>query len=166
MENKRPSKPKSSWLRKSYWWFAKAESVLGHFLLLFVRLYWGFLLISAGLGKWMYIQGVIDYFSQLRIVYPQVSAYAIATVELLGGISLMLGFLTRYFSLLLSVSFFIAYATAHSEAIVRFIENPSLFVQQEPFLFLLAALMVLCFGPGIFSIDYWIEKKVYHTSIN
>lgn len=149
------SKASGGWFKKGYWGFAKAEGFLGHFLLLAIRLYWGYLLVMTGAGKWMQIQHVGEYFETLGI--PKVMAYVVASIELLGGISLFFGILTRFFSLLLTIVLATALATAHSDAI----KSLATFIQQEPFLYLYASLVVLCFGPGLFSIDYWLEKKSY-----
>jgi len=151
--------------KKGYRGFVKGENSLRHILLLIIRLYWGSLLVMTGLGKWMNIQGVTEYFSSLHIPYPQVAAYCAATVELLGGISLFLGFFSRIFSLLLSILFITAYSTAHKEAFTNLQSFPSQFIMQDPFLYLYAALIILCFGPGIFSIDYWLEKRSYGEAL-
>ena len=105
----------------------------------------------------MHIQQVIEHFETLGIPEAKVAAYVAATVELLGGISLIFGILTRFFSLLLSAHFITAYALAHPVSL----SHPTTIIQQEPFLYLYAALVVLCFGPGLFSFDYWIEKKKF-----
>jgi putative oxidoreductase len=152
---------KGGWLKKGYWGFVKAESFLGHFLLLMIRLYWGYLLVLSGSGKWMHIQGVIEYFGTLGIANAKIAAYSVATIELLGGVSLIFGLLTRCFSLLLSALFITAYVIAHHSAL----SSPASFIQEEPFLYLYAALIVLCFGPGLFSFDYWLEKKSYGESL-
>lgn len=151
------SKASGNWCKKGYRGFVKAEGFLGHFLLLMIRLYWGYLLVMAGAGKWMHIQPVADFFGSLGIPEPKIMAYVVASVELLGGISLFFGILTRFFSLLLSIVFITAFATAHKDTLA----SPTTFVQEEAFLYLYASLIVLCFGPGLFSVDYWLEKRSY-----
>ena len=153
------SKASGGWLKKGYWGFTKAEGFLGHFLLLMIRLYWGYLLVMTGAGKGMHIQHVGEYFETLGI--PKVMAYVVASIELLGGISLFFGILTRFFSLLLTIVLATALVTAHRDAITSI----ATFIQQEPFLYLYASLIVLCFGPGLFSIDYWLEKKSYGEAL-
>lgn len=149
------------WLKKGYWGLVKGENFLGHFLLLIIRLYWGGLLVVTGIGKWMNIYGVADFFASLDIPAPLFMAYLVGTVEFLGGISLFIGLFARIFSIFLAIVFFVAYATAHQEALINFFVNPKLFIMQDPFLYLYATLVVLCFGSGFISIDYWLEHRSY-----
>jgi putative oxidoreductase len=53
-----------------------------------------------------------------------------------------------------------AYLTAHREALLTIFSNPDQFISQAPFNFLLTSLIVFCFGPGKFSLDNLIEKKM------
>ncbi len=152
---------KGNWIKKSYWGFVKAEGFLGHFLLLAIRLYWGALLVMAGAGKWMSIHEVGSQFAALNIPNAQAMAYLVATVELLGGISLIFGLLSRFFSLLLTIIFVTAFATAHRDSLA----SPRAFIQEEAFLYLYASLATLCFGPGLFSVDYWLEKRSYGEAL-
>lgn len=150
-----------NWIKSIYWGFVKGENFLGNFLLLLIRIYWGGLLIVTGMGKWANIEGVSDYFASLNIPAPVFMAYFVGTLEFLGGVSLFLGLFARIFSLILVALLFVAYATAHQEALVNFFVNPSLFIDESPFLYLYASLIVLCFGSGFISIDYWWEKRAY-----
>lgn len=46
-----------------------------------------------------------------------------------------------------------AYATADREALVAIVSDTDRFTSAAPFLFLLASVIVLAFGPGKFSLD-------------
>lgn len=146
---------------KFYSGFVCGTNWLRHPLLLIIRLYWGALLVQSGFGKWMHIDNVASYFEDLHLPMPFAAACIVATIELVGGLSLIAGFLTRIFSLLLVILLFGAYVTANYQALAQIFTDPTIFIAQEPFLFLYAALIVLCFGPGMFSFDYWLEKKCY-----
>ena len=50
----------------------------------------------------------------------------------------------------------VAYLTAENEALHAFFSDPDKFVSATPFQFMFAALLVLIFGPGAFSLDRWI----------
>ncbi|MCH9626457.1 MAG: hypothetical protein S4CHLAM2_00790 [Chlamydiales bacterium] len=156
---------KDGWLKRFYHAVTRAERGIGHFLLLIIRLYWGGLLVMTGVGKLMNIEGVADFFASLNLPAPLFTAYFVGIFELIGGASLFLGLFSRLFSIALVILFFVAYGTAHQEALINFFVNPSLFIMQEPFLYLYASLLVLGFGPGFFSIDYWWERKVYGHSL-
>jgi putative oxidoreductase len=158
-------KAKNGILKKGYWGLVQGEKFIGHFLLLIIRLYWGGLLVITGLGKWMNIDHVADSFQALALPFPLFTAYFIGAVEFFGGLSLFFGLFTRFFSLLLTIEFLVAYGVAHKTSVEHLFTNPSEFIMQDPFLYLYAALVVLCFGPGLFSIDYWTERSKFGTSL-
>ena len=54
----------------------------------------------------------------------------------------------------------IAYLTAESTTLKQIFSDPDKFVTATPFLFMLACIIVLAFGPGVFSLDWLIEKTV------
>jgi putative oxidoreductase len=123
-------------------------------LLLAIRLYWGIMFVKAGYGKLLDIPKVAEFFTDLGIPFPSINAYAAAGVEFFGGILLVLGLLSRLVSIPLAFTMIVAYATAHYDGLISAIYDPSIFVAQGPFNFLLASLLVLAFGPGKFSLDY------------
>lgn len=156
---------KSGWFWKFYYGVVQGENFLGNFLLLIIRVYWGGMLAITGVGKLMNIDGVADFFASVNIPAPLFMAYFVGIIELLGGISLFVGLFSRLYSIVLVVLFFVAYATAHSEALINFFINPSLFIEEAPFLYLYASLVVACFGPGFISIDHWLENRAFGESI-
>ncbi len=58
----------------------------------------------------------------------------------------------------------IAYATAEADAVKQIFSDPDKFVSATPFLFLLACVIVLVFGPGVFSLDWLISKTKRRSS--
>jgi putative oxidoreductase len=58
----------------------------------------------------------------------------------------------------------IAYLTAEIDKVKHIFSNPDKFVTADPFLFLLACVIVLVFGPGIFSLDWLIARKLRQKS--
>ena len=159
------SKESSSWLKKSYWGFVKGENFIRHLLLFVIRIYWGSLLVISGLGKLTHVDHVVSYFTTLELPNPTLFAYGVGCLELIGGASLFLGLFSRFFGLLLSILLIGAYVTAHKEAALQIFSNPQLFIQQEPFLYLYTALLIVSFGPGMFSLDYWIERKEFGEAL-
>lgn len=138
----------------------KATTVVKHPFLLIIRLYWGYLLFVTGLGKLLETKSIAHFFATLDIPYPFFATYAVGAIEILGGISLFLGLFSRLMALPLIALFLAAYATAHGDALANIFANPTLFISESPFLFLYTAVVVLCFGPGMFSFDYWAEKEI------
>lgn len=129
-------------------------------LLLAIRLYWGIALFETGLGKFHNHQSVVDFFNSLTIPYPEANAYAVAFFETVGGLALALGFGARLMSIPLIVILCTALATAHREALLHIFQDPETFINQAPFNFLMASLVVFCFGPGSLSIDRFFTKNV------
>ncbi len=156
----------AGWFKKTHWGLAKGGNWFGQLFLLAIRLYWGVLLVVTGFGKWTKIAQVGDSFANLGIPFPSFSAGLVATVELLGGIALILGLFSRFFALLLSILLIVALSTAHKEGAAQLFTNPTAVFSQAPFTYLMTALTVLSFGPGIFSFDYWFEKKTYGRSLS
>jgi putative oxidoreductase len=54
---------------------------------------------------------------------------------------------------------FVAYWTADHEALASIFSDPGKFYAADPFTFLFAALLILVFGPGLFSLDALIASK-------
>jgi putative oxidoreductase len=53
----------------------------------------------------------------------------------------------------------VAYATAEREALHAIFSDTDKFVSATPFLFLLASVIVLAFGPGKLSLDYLFFRR-------
>lgn len=156
---------RNSWFKQAYKYIVLGENAIGSIFLLIVRLYWGWLLIFTGLSKWVHLEQIAQFFTSLHIPLPYFAAGLVATVETLGGISLFLGLFARILSIPLVINFVVAYLTAHMDSLKNFFANPNVFFKEEAFLYLYASLIVLCFGAGFFSFDYWLEKKVYKKSL-
>lgn len=126
--------------------------------LLVIRLVWGFGFFETGRDKLQDIDSIISYFTSLGIPYPFINAYIAATIECVGGLFLCIGLASRLVAIPLIITMMVAYYTAHHSAFVGIISDPQTFIQQTPFNYLIASLIVLIFGPGIFSIDALIKR--------
>lgn len=133
-------------------------------LLLFCRLYWGWNFLYAGWNKLQDIDKFTQNLENLHMIFPQFSAYLGGYVEFIGGLFLLIGFASRLIAIPLIIQMGMAYFLAHYESIAALFSNPSLFVTAPPFNFLLTALFVLAFGPGRFSVDYILEKWIFHRA--
>lgn len=131
-----------------------------NYFLLAIRLYWGWQFTITGWGKIHSLPKVIQFFQSLNIPFAEANANFVAYAEFVGGIMLLLGFASRLSSVFLFAILCGAYATAHREALLNVLSDPDTFFSQAPFLFMYASIVVFCFGPGKFSIDYLIEEKV------
>jgi putative oxidoreductase len=146
-------------LFRLYATFCNVAAKLCSPLLLAVRLYWGWQFVQTGWGKLHTLAKVTDFFASLNIPFPALNAHFVAGLEFFGGILLMLGLFSRPIAFLLTGSMFVAFWTADHDALVSIFSNPDKFYGASPYTFLFAVIMVLAFGPGLFSLDALIEKK-------
>jgi len=137
---------------------------LQHPFLLFVRLYWGIQLIQSGWGKLTHLDKVTEYFTSLNLPMPHQMAFFISCVELFGGIFLALGLLSRVASLVLTINLIMAYVIGDREALLSIFSDPDKFAAAAPYVFLVAALIILLAGPGIFSIDALVDRFFWKSS--
>jgi putative oxidoreductase len=147
-----------------YDWLAIVGNHLQSPLLYAIRFVWGIQLMQAGLGKLLNIDTPISYFTQLGIPFPVENAWLVACTETFGGIFLALGLLTRLAAVPLIINFIVAYITTEQDALKKLLSlDTDDFFAAAPFLFLFAAIIVLAFGPGAYSLDYlvtlWRKKE-------
>lgn len=134
--------------------FVSLGERLSHWFLLFVRLFWGIQFALAGWQKIQNLSSTISNFAAIGIPNADVMAPLVSYIELIGGIALAAGFLSRITALPLIATMIVAFFTAHK----GFLADPMTFVHEAPFNFLMAFLMVFCFGPGRFSLDHMMMK--------
>ncbi len=139
--------------------FDRLASRLQAPLLLIVRLYWGWSFTQTGWGKLMNLERTAGYFESLHLPWPKLNALAAGSVECFGGLLLALGLFARPAAVPLVFTMIVAYATADHEAVRAIFSDPEQFTGAAPFPFLLAALVVLAFGPGRFSLDALMSRK-------
>jgi putative oxidoreductase len=127
-------------------------------LLLLIRLYWGWQFAQTGWGKLQHLDHVTQFFTSLGIPAPGPTALFVALVELVGGILLALGIGSRLVGLVLFLNMTVAYWTADREAFLGVLSAPDKFYAADPYTFWFAALLILVFGAGFFSLDTLIGK--------
>lgn len=144
--------PKSS-IRNGYQLLIRVSSSLQSLFLLAVRLYWGWQFAQAGWGKLHRMPDVIQFFASLGIPAPAANAWFVSLLEFVGGILLMLGIGSRLLALMSVGDMLVAYITADRDAFLGFFSHPDKFAAASPFVFLIAWLIILIFGPGKISLD-------------
>jgi putative oxidoreductase len=132
--------------------FAVVSSLQSPFLL-FVRLYWGWQVIESGWGKLHHLDKVTEFFTSLNLPMPAQTALAISSLEFFGGIFLAVGLLSRLTALVLTINMLMAYVTADREALLSIFSDPDKFSAATPYVFLIASLLILIFGPGRLAVD-------------
>ena len=137
--------------------FALVSLLQSPFLLL-VRLYWGWQLIESGWGKLHNLEKVTEFFTSLNLPMPAQMAVFISCVEFFGGLFLAVGLFSRMTALVLTINMIMAYVTADREALLSFFSDPDKFSAAAPYVFLIASLIILIFGPGKFCVDYLLRR--------
>jgi putative oxidoreductase len=140
-------------IRRAYELLVTGADSLKSPVLLALRLYFFWQLFLTGEGKLSNIGKVSEFFASLHIPLPTLNAYFIGSLECFGSLLLIIGLGSRLLSLLIAISMTVAYLAADFEAVSSIFSDPDKFVKADPFPFLLTAVIVLVFGPGLFSID-------------
>ncbi len=138
----------------------RAGECFSSYFLLVIRLFWGYQFYITGAGKFQNLPKIVEYFQSLGVPFAEANAHIVASLEMGGGLLLIAGFASRLISIPLICVLLTAYATAHQEALLSIFSNPDLFLSQPPFHFLMTVLIVFCFGPGKFSVDYLLERWI------
>src|ERR1700761_412105 len=147
-------------VRRAYELFVTAANLLQSPLLLVLRVYFCWQLYLTGKGKLSNMGKVIDFFTSLGIPAPAFNAYFVSALECFGGLLLIIGLASRPIAFMIVISMSVAYLTADLEAVQSIFSDYDKFVKADPFPFLLTALIILAFGPGLLSIDAILKRAV------
>lgn len=134
-------------------------------LLLLIRLYWGIGFALAGKSKLLNLERTAGFFADLGIPLAKASAVFVGSVEFFGGLLLVLGLFSRLAAIPLVITMSVAFATVHKASLTILFQHPDVALKEEPFLFLLASLIVLAFGSGKVSLDAILRKKIGEGSL-
>ena len=145
-------------LAQLYRRFQIGSAALQSPFLLLVRLYWGWQFSQSGWGRLHHLDTATQFFASLNVPAPEPTVIFISVLELVGGILLILGLGTRLTGLLLAGDMIGAYVLSDRDAFTAILTNPGKFYTADPYTFLFASLLVLIFGAGSFSLDYWIWR--------
>lgn len=120
---------------------------------LLARLGFGQAFVVTGLGKLDNLPRVVEFFASLGIPLPSVQAPLIATLELVGGIALLLGLATRTFAFLLACTMVVALLTHDGPALLAALPLRDDATQVAPIAPLLTFVWLLAHGAGPVSVD-------------
>lgn len=134
--------------------------------LLIVRILIGWSFLLHGTGKLSHPIAAAKDFAGWGIPMPLANAYISGTAEAVGGGLLILGAASRLITIPLIVTMCVAYATAHKGVFECMAADPSGFVESfisaPPFPYLVVVLVVLLFGPGLFSVDGLLKRFTFN----
>ena len=145
-------------MKKLYELYVRLISKLQSPFLLIIRLYWGWQFFLTGKGKLMNLERTAGFFAHLHIPLPKLNAVLAGSTECFGGLLLLLGLGSRIITVPLIFTMIVAYLTADFDKVQNLFVKPDDFVSAAEFQFLLTAVIVLIFGPGIFSLDAILAK--------
>ena len=126
-------------------------------ILLALRLVLAFGFYEPFKNKFLDIEGIATWFESLGLPAPLLQAYLATYTELAGVILLTLGFATRFITIPLLITMFVAIKTVHWEN--GFSASGNGF--EIPFYYSLMLLCLLTKGAGKASIDYWLKEKMF-----
>lgn len=140
--------------------FLRAVSSLQSPFLLAVRVYWGWQLSQNGWGKLHNLPRVTEFFASLGLPAPGATAAFVSSFEFVGGILLAIGLLSRITALGVFIDMTTAYWTADRDSFLAFFSNPNKFAIADPFVFWFVALLILFIGPGKWSLDTLLRRRL------
>jgi putative oxidoreductase len=138
----------------------KIAAALAFLAPLATRLVVGWAFYLTGSGKWAHFDNTVTFFTELGIPFPQANAAFVSSLELVGGICLIVGLFTRLMAAGLASTMVVALLTADK---ARFLESWSTASEVSPtdissFVFLLFFLWLALWGPGPVSLDHFLAR--------
>ena len=124
--------------------------------LLLLRIFIGLRLIYGVIDyvlSWEKMIKFADFLAAFHFPMPTVSAVVSFAVQLLGGLSLLLGLYTKLFSSLLVINFIIALVVVHLQS------NDSAEVMTPALAMLFGSLTIWFTGPGKYSVKHFLNKN-------
>ena len=125
------------------------------FALLFLRLVLAYGFWEPATKKWEDINSIAEWFDSLGIPAAKLNAYMAASTEMAGVFLLTLGLGTRLISIPLIITMIVAIKTVHWANGFAAGENG----YEIPLYYMLMLFVLITFGPGRISVDYFIKRK-------
>jgi len=141
--------------------FWTAVAVIKPLAPLLTRLVIGYAFVQTGIGKWQNFHDTVDFFASLGLPAPAANAAVIASLEVLGGAALIVGFGTHLFAALLSSTMVVAILTADRATFLGALTGAGdqALIDILPVMFLLPLTWLVGFGAGPVSVDALRAKR-------
>jgi uncharacterized membrane protein YphA (DoxX/SURF4 family) len=164
-------------MKKIINWFLNPP-VTGQSTILIIRLMAGSVFFWEGMLKFVYVNQGVGRFTKLGFPFPETTAHLVATAEMIGGLLLLVGLLTRITALFFVVEMVVAILSTKISLFLGTSPLPAppappkmgiwavLHEIRSDYAQILTCLFLLIEGPGRRSIDFVIStsKKVYRIS--
>jgi putative oxidoreductase len=142
------------------------SSELEQYAILLVRVSLGLFFAISGANK-LFAAGrmetMYETLVEAKVPFPHVMAYFVSGVEFAGGCLLTVGFLSSPACVALLVNMLVAVLTTKLSAMPKGLSPLNWlddFLYLPEVLYVLFFILLICSGPGEFSIDYWLAGKV------
>ena len=141
------------------------SSDLEPYAILLVRVSLGLFFAISGANKLFVAsrtQTMYETLVQAKVPFPHLMTYFVSGVEFVGGSLLALGFLSSLACVALLVDMLVAILTTKLSAmskgsLLNWLDD---FLYLPEVLYVLFFILLICFGPGKFSVDYWLAGKL------
>ena len=144
----------------------QGSSDLEQYAILLVRVAIGLFFAISGANK-LFVPGgtkpVYDTLVEAKIPFPHFTAYFVSSVEFLGGSLVTLGFLSSPACMALMIDMIVATLTNAVSTLPKGLSALSWlddFLYLPEVLYVLFFILLICSGPGKFSVDYWLAGKL------
>lgn len=139
---------------------------LEQYAILLVRVSLGLFFAISGANKLFVASSTQTMYQTLveaKVPFPRLMTYFVSGVEFVGGSLLTVGFLSSLVCVALLVDMLVAILTAKLSAMPTGLSPLNWFddfFYLPEVLYVLFFVLLICFGPGKFSVDYWLAGKL------
>jgi putative oxidoreductase len=161
-------------MKKIFEWF-QYPPVTGKSSIIIIRLMAGVVFFFEGILKFLYANQGVGRFTKLGFPFPEITAHIIATGEIIGGLLLLFGLLTRFVSFYFIIQMIVAVLSTKISLYLGTSPLPMPAVApkvgiwavehetRSDYAQIMTCLFLLIEGAGRMSIDFIISasKKIY-----
>ena len=142
------------------------SSDLEQYAILLVRVSLGLFFAISGANK-LFVAGgrqtMYETLVQAKVPFPRLMTYFVSVVEFAAGFLLTVGFLSSLACVVLLVDMLVAILITKLPAMPKGLSPLNWlddFLYLPEVLYVLFFVWLICFGPGKFSVDYWLAGKL------
>ena len=143
------------------------SSDLEQYAILLVRVSLGLFFAISGANKLFVASRTQTMYETLvgaKVPFPHLMTYFVSGVEFVGGSLVAVGFLSSLTCVALLVDMLVAILTTKLSAMPKGLSplnGLDDFLYLPEVLYVLLFILLVCLGPGKFSVDYWLASKVW-----
>jgi len=136
------------------------------YAILLVRVSLGLFFAISGANK-LFVAGnkqtMYETLVKAKVPFPRLMTYFVSAIEFAGGCLLSVGFLSILACVALLVDMLVAILTTNLPSMPKGLSPLNWlddFLYLPEVLYILFFIWLICFGPGKFSVDYWLAGKL------